>query len=154
MTIKPLVLSSGNYYEEGAANLAVKVANSWNTEPVMKELLSVKSEFHYKTVKLDRLRNAMIRNWRQSEEMWRRKLYSKWVNLNFHVQNKKRSVKQRHVNCFLPEDGMPMPIIYFGDGKWNPGMKGTRSVPQDMIDVFLRAGFPVIKTGEYRTRCV
>ena len=41
-----------------------------------------------------------------------------------------------------------MPIIFYGDGKWASGVKGTKAVPQDMIDMFKRSGFPVMKIKE------
>ena len=76
--------------------------------------------------------------------------------MNFHVKSKKKSVKQKYVNRFKKpyhnEDNMP--IIFYGNGKWASGVKGTKTVPQDMIDMFKRSGFPVMKIKEPRTRYV
>jgi len=81
----------------------------------------------------------------------------KWASLNFHIQNKKQSVRQKFVNGLVLDSHRAngtRPVILFGDGGKMHGFwfKGTRAVPQYFQDLLVENGFQCRVVDEYKTR--
>ena len=152
-------LTNDEYYNQGHIFMANDQFDKWkNVRHVRKTLNAHSRECSLKTMNLSLFRKRLGNYFEHSGAMWRLLAEPyKWASLNFHIQNKKQSVRQKFVNGLVLDSHRAngtRPVILFGDGGKTHGFwfKGIRAVPQYFQDLLVENGFQCRVVDEYKTR--